>query len=169
MAVGLLERLLGAERSATSPAARGWRARARDWPAAGCIEGLQLAGLLRLQGGIGLGELRVGLGQAAVELAQLATLAVQLDQHRDLAAQDLRHHRHRHVVDRAELVALQPIQLGHVHAGDEDDRRALEARMLVDQRRGLEAVHVRHADVEQHHRELLLHQLARAPPGPSAP
>ena len=35
----------------------------------------------------------------------------------------------------------------------------LEARMLVDEPRGLEAIHVRHADVEQHHRELLAHQL----------
>ena len=30
--------------------------------------------------------------------------------------------------------------------------------MIVDQLRGLEAVHARHLDVEQHHREFLLHE-----------
>ena len=94
----------------------------------------------------------------AIELLQLQPLAMQLDQHRHLAAQDLRHDRDRDVVDRAELVALEAVELGVVHAGDEDDRRALEARMIVDHRRGLEAVHARHADVEQHQRELVLHQ-----------
>ena len=112
-------------------------------------------------------EPRVCLGETAVQLLQLAPLQMQLHQHGHLAAQDLRHHRDVHIVDRAELVALQPIELGDVHAGDEDDRRLLEARMLVDQGRGLEAVHARHADIEQHDRELVLHQAFRAPRGPS--
>ena len=53
-----------------------------------------------------------------------------------------------------------------MYARDEDDGRALEARVLVDQLRRLEPVHVRHADVEQHDRELLVHQLLeRLAPG----
>ena len=70
------------------------------------VQLLELAGLLRLQRRVGLRQALVGLRQIAVQLAQLAALAVQLDQHRDLAAQDLRHHRDGDVVDRAELVAL---------------------------------------------------------------
>ena len=97
-------------------------------------------------------------GEALVEPLELAPLAVELDQHLHLAAQDLRHDRHVDVIDGAELVALQPVEVGHVHRGDEDDRRLLEARMLVDQRRGLEAVHARHVDVEQDRREVALHQ-----------
>ncbi len=103
-----------------------------------------------------------------IELLQLAPLAVQLHQHRHLAAQDLRHHRNRHVVDRAELVALQAVELADVHAGDEDDRRALEARMLVDQAGGLEAIHAGHVHVQQHHGEFVLPSAARAPRGRSA-
>ena len=45
-----------------------------------------------------------------------------------------------------------------MHAGDKNDRRALEARVLVNEAGGFEAVHAGHAHVEQHHRELLFHQ-----------
>jgi hypothetical protein len=45
-----------------------------------------------------------------------------------------------------------------VHARHKDDRRPLEARVLVDQLRGLEAIHTRHADVEKDHGELAVHQ-----------
>ena len=68
------------------------------------------------------------------------------------------HHRDVHVVDGAGLVALEPVELGDVHAGHEDDRDGFEARVIVNQRRGLEAVHARHLHVEQHHREFLLHE-----------
>jgi hypothetical protein len=115
------------------------------------VEALEFARLLQLQR-------LVGRRQPLVRRLQFAALAEQLDQDHDLAAQDLRDHRHHHVVDRAELVALQAVHVGDVDRGDEDDRRALEARMLVDHARGLEAVHAGHVDVEQDQRELLLHQ-----------
>ena len=44
-----------------------------------------------------------------------------------------------------------------MHAGNENDRRLLVARVVVNQRSGLEAVHARHVHVEQHHREFLRH------------
>ncbi len=122
------------------------------------VDLLELARLLGLQRVIGFLEPLDRFGQLPVHALQRAPLAVELDQHRDLAAQDLRHHRDVHVVDGAGLVALEPVELGDVHAGHEDDRRGFEARMVVDQRRGLEAVHARHLDVEQHHREFLLHE-----------
>ena len=56
-----------------------------------------------LELGIGLGELRRALGDAALELGiqllELAGLAVELGEDPHLGAQQLRHHRHRHIVD----------------------------------------------------------------------
>src|ERR1700716_2145821 len=127
----------------------------------GGIEVFELAGLLRLQRRVGLGQALVGLRETAVQLAQLAALAVQLHEHGDLAAQDLRYDRYGHVVDRPDLVALQAVEVGHVHAGDEDDGGLLESRMVVDQPRRLETVHSRHADIEQHHGEFLAHELVQ--------
>jgi CheY-like chemotaxis protein len=63
------------------------------------------------------------------------------------------------VVVLAELVAAHAVHVGDVDRGDEDDRRLLEARMLVDHARGLEAVHAGHVDVEQDQRALALHQV----------
>ena len=45
-----------------------------------------------------------------------------------------------------------------MHRGDENDRRFLEARVLVDHRRGFEAVHARHVDVEQDRGEIGFHE-----------
>jgi len=88
-----------------------------------------------------LGQALVGLREIAVQLAQLAALAVQLDQHCDLAAQDLRHDRYGHVVDRADLVALRRSRSVTCTAGDEDDGGLLEPRMLVISRAASETVH----------------------------
>ena len=91
---------------------------------------------------------------------------MQLDQHRNLAAQDLGDDGHGDVIDRAELVALQAVELADVDRSDEDDRRALHPRMLADQARHLEAVHFRHVHVEQDRRELLFQEsLQRLRPG----
>ena len=108
-------------------------------------------------------QLRRALGDAplelGVELLELARLAIQLGEDPDLGAQELRHDRHRHVVDRARLVAAQPVEIGQLDRRDEDDRGRLEARMLADHRRQLEAVELRHADIDQHDRDLVLQQL----------
>jgi hypothetical protein len=45
-----------------------------------------------------------------------------------------------------------------VHRSHENDRRLLEARMLVDQCGGLETVHARHVDVEQDRGEIGFHE-----------
>ena len=70
-----------------------------------------------LQFGVGLRQLGGALGDAPLQLGvqqlELAGLAIQLGEHPHLGAQHLRHHRHRHVIDRAELVAAQPIEIGH--------------------------------------------------------
>jgi hypothetical protein len=114
---------------------------------------------VRLQRAVALGfEQGAGQLELAVESLELGAALVELHQQRDLAAQDLRHQRHRDVIDGADLVALELVDLADLESGHEDDRRVLETRMLPDQARGFEAVHVRHHHVEQDHGEGLLQQ-----------
>ena len=122
------------------------------------VQQLELARLLFLQAEVGTFEPLICRREAGIQLLELLTLQIELDQHGHLAAQNVRHDRNRHVVDRTEPVALQSIELTHVHAGDEDDRRTLVARMIVNHRGGLEPIHARHADVQQDDREVALHQ-----------
>ena len=94
-----------------------------------------------------------------VELLELPRLAVQLGKHLDLGAQHLGNDRHRHIVHRAHLVAAQPVDVGQMDGGDEDDRGLLEPRMLADHGGQLEAVELRHADVDQHDGDVGLQQM----------
>ncbi len=110
-------------------------------------------------GGLELrGALRDAPLQLGVEALELAGLAIKLGEHLHLGAQHRRHDRHRHVVHRAHLVAAQPIDVGHLDGGDEDDRGPLEARVIADQRGELETVKLRHADVDQDDRGVVLEQ-----------
>ena len=111
-------------------------------------------GRFQLGGAVGHPALEFG-----VELFELAGLAIELGEYLDLGAQNLRHHRHRHVIHRAHLVAAQAVDVGEMDGGDEDDRGLLEARMLADHRRQLKAVELRHADVDQHHRDVHLQEM----------
>ena len=112
---------------------------------------------------------RGALLDAALELLvhalETAALAVQVREHRHFRAQDFRHHRHAHVVHRARVVALEAMHVVHEHGGDQDDRGVPVARVAADHRRELEAVELRHADVDQHHRDVgpqqLLERFAR--------
>ena len=52
--------------------------------------------------------------QLGIEPLQLPGLAVQLGKYPDFGAQHFRNDRHRHVVDRAHLIAAQPVQIGHL-------------------------------------------------------
>ena len=84
----------------------------------------------------------------------------QLDEHLDLAAQDIRPHRRQDVIDRAERVAVRRLHLVGV-GGDEDDRRVRRPLVLPDELGGLQAVDVRHVDVEQDDGELAREHLAQ--------
>ena len=97
--------------------------------------------------------------QLLVEALELARLAVELGEDGDLGAQDLGDDRDRDVVHRPALVAAQAIELGEVDRRHEQERGLLIARMLADHGRQLEAVEVRHADVHQHHRDLVAQEL----------
>ncbi len=91
-------------------------------------------------------------------------LAVELGKDLDLGPQHFRHHRHRHVIHRAHLVAAQAIDVGQMDGGDEDHRRLLEARMLADHRGELEAVELRHADVHEDHGDIRLQEVLQRLP-----
>ena len=114
-------------------------------------------------------QLRGSLGDAPLQFAiqplQLPRLAKQIHEDADLGAQNLRNDRHRHVVDRAARVSLEPVEIGQMDAGDEDDRRLLKARVLAHHRRQLESVELRHADIDQDHGhvgvEQMIERLAR--------
>ena len=93
-----------------------------------------------------------------VEPLELAGLAIELGEHLDLGAQHFRHDRHRNIVDRAHLVAAQPVDVADLDGGDEDHRRLLEARMFADHGGEFEPVQFRHADVDQDDGDVVLEQ-----------
>ena len=105
------------------------------------------------------GALGDALLQLGIEPFELPGLAIELGEDPDLGAQHLGNDRHRNIVDRAHLVAAQAVDVGQMDRRDEDHRRLLEARMLADHRRELEAVELRHADVHQDDGDVGLQQL----------
>src|SRR5579871_1534105 len=123
----------------------------------------QAAALLALQqpGGRGF-EFRGAFGDAAlqldVHLFELPGLAEKFGKDPHLGAQQVGHYRHRHVINRAELITAQPVDVLDLDRRDEDDRRFLKTRMLADHLGELEAVEFRHADVDQDHRDVVLEE-----------
>src|SRR4029077_774704 len=63
---------------------------------------------------------------------------------------DLGHDGHRNIVDGADLIAPEEIEIGQENGGNEDDRRLLEARVVADHARELEAVEIGHVDIHEH-------------------
>ena len=87
----------------------------------------------------------------------------QLDEHPDLGAEDVWQERAEEIVDGAERVAAGSVQLVGV-GGEKDDRHVASPRALADHRGGLEAVHLRHVDVEQDHRDVVVEEKAQRLP-----
>ena len=92
--------------------------------------------------------------QMPVEPFQLTRLPVEIEKDVDLRAEDLRHDRNGHVVDRSVFVALEPIEIREMDARHEDDRGPAEARVFANQGRQLEAIELGHADVDEDHRKI---------------
>ena len=108
-------------------------------------------------------ELRRALLEGVGLAAELLGLSEQLDEHPDLRPQHLRHDRRHDVVDRAQGVAPGAVRLV-TGRGHEDDRGMLRPGACADERRGLEAVHLGHVDVEEDDREIAAEQaLERLP------
>ncbi len=81
-------------------------------------------------------------------------LAMQLGEHADFGAKQFGNDRNGNVIDGPALIALEAVQIGEVHRGDEDDGGLLEARMLADHVGEFEAVDFRHADVHEDNRDV---------------
>src|SRR5579862_9029338 len=96
--------------------------------------------------------------QHRVELFELASLAVQLDEYLDFRPQHFRNHWHRDIIHRAHLISADAVDIGQVNRRNEDDRRFLEAWMLPQHGRQLKAIELRHADVDEHNRHIVLEQ-----------
>lgn len=86
----------------------------------------------------------------------VASLAIQVHEHRDLGTHNFSDDRDGDVVHRAAVIALQPIDVGLIDRGHENDRCFLKTRMLADHRRQFEAIHFRHAHVHQHDGDVVL-------------
>ena len=99
------------------------------------------------------------LAQQLALAPQLLVLLVQLDEDRDLRAQDLGIERLEEIVDGAGRVAPEDVARVLADRGEEDDRDRARALPLLDQLRRLEAVEVRHLDVEEDHGEVVAQQL----------
>ena len=122
--------------------------------------------LIRLR----LGEEAVALLALAPELGQLlllqqlglspklCILVVQLDEDGDLRAQDLGTERFEDIVDGARRIAPEDLFFVLGDRRDEDDRNVTRPLTLLDQRGGLEAVELRHLDVEQDDRDVVLQE-----------
>ena len=87
---------------------------------------------------------------------------VQLDEHRDLAAQELRVERLYDIVHRPGRVRADSLLDVFPVGSQEDDRRVARARTRADVARGLHAVEPRHAHIEQDDREFLLQQATQS-------
>src|SRR5580692_127821 len=105
-----------------------------------------------------LGALLHALLKLGVESFQHARLAMQLDKDSDFGAQHFWNDGNRDVIHGAAAIALDFVGVRKSDAGDEDDRRLLEARMLANGVGQLKAVHVWHAHVHQDYGDVGLEQ-----------
>ncbi len=120
-------------------------------------ERLELAVDRRQRGGSLLDEL---LELEAISL-QLLLRTIELDEDRHLCPENAGHDWGEDEIDGTQVIAAAHVCLSLVERGHEDDRSQLRSRTLTDQLRGLEAIHDRHPDVEQHHREFLTQEPAK--------
>ena len=115
---------------------------------------------------LAVAELVAEQRDVAQRLLELARLEEQVDEDRDLGAQDVGHDRREDEVDGAARVGDRDLRLVARVGGDEDDRRVLALAAHADQPRRLVAVHPRHLDVHQDHRERLRFITARSASSP---
>ena len=104
------------------------------------------------------GALRHVALEFRIQPLELPGLAEQFGEDPDFGAEHFGNDRHRHVIDAAHLVAAQPVDVGQMNGRDEDDRGLAKPRMLADHGGQLETVELRHADVDKHHRGVILEQ-----------
>jgi hypothetical protein len=102
-----------------------------------------------------------GVAHQLVAAAQLAAVAVEVGEDLHLGPQHQRVEGLEQVVDGARLVAGEDLGQVALGRGQEDDRDVARPLTGLDQLGGLDAVHARHLDVEQDHREVADEHLAQ--------
>jgi hypothetical protein len=108
-----------------------------------------------------LGSLRHPALEFVVELLQIPGLAKQFGKHPDFRPQQLGHHGHGNIIDRAGLISPQIIALAQMDGGNEDNRCLLKPRMFPDHLSQLETIQFRHADIHQNDRHLVFQQISQ--------
>ena len=102
------------------------------------------------------------LGRLALDLL---AHAVQLDEHLDFRAQNVRDDRGQNIVDGPQRIAPRRVHLIRIRR-DEDDRRVGRLLSFADELGGFQTVHSGHVDVEENDGEVVLeHALERVAPG----
>src|SRR5258708_6266289 len=86
---------------------------------------------------------------------------MQLDEDRDLRAQDLRYDRLDQKIHRAEAVSAKQMGIALV-TSQEEDRSALRTLPLADEFGRFKAVHLRHLDVQQNQRKIVLQDVRQS-------
>ena len=78
----------------------------------------------------------------------------QFEEDADFGFQHFRQIRLKDEIDTSRTIAAGNLIGGSVSRGDEDDRSMPRASSLTDEFRGLESIHVGHADIEEDHRKI---------------
>src|SRR6476620_4252260 len=120
---------------------------------------LQQPPRIRLQLGRPLGHT---LFQLAIQLLELLGLAVKLNKDLDLGTQQIGDDRDWHIVHCSHLVAAHQVNISKVNSGDENDRGSLAARVFANHGGKLESVEIRHADIQENHRDFSLEQVLKS-------
>src|SRR4051812_10200571 len=110
------------------------------------------------------GSLGDTLFELDIEPFQIPGLAIEFGEDLDLRPQHLGNDRDWDVIDRPRLVAAQAVEIGNLDGRHEDDRNLLEARVVADHGGELEAIELRHRDVEQDEGDIHLQQLLKRLP-----
>ena len=85
-----------------------------------------------------------------VQALQLQLLPVEFREYSHFRPQDFGDNGDRKIIDCPMLVALEAVEVGQMHSGNEDDGCFLKARMLADDLGEFEAVDLWHAYIHQY-------------------
>src|SRR5690242_2899045 len=85
-------------------------------------------------------------------------LFVQIYKHRDFGEQYLRHDWFHQVIHSPNLVTPENVRIAGVDSSEENDRGILRTRTPTDEFSRLKAINIRHLNIKQDHRKVLMQQ-----------
>src|ERR1019366_4755189 len=99
---------------------------------------------------------QLALRQKLCLLAKLLLFQIEIDEHCDFRPEHVGIERLEHVVHGAHRIALEDVRVFHVGGAEEKDRYVARLLARLDDLRSIEAAHLRHLNVEQNRREIVL-------------